>query len=150
MDFLLLVLRKLLHSNSCYVKIILMSATINCKQFSDYFGSPIRGKMNPAFVFEVEGAPYVIEEFYRDDLERLFQYRVNESTNLDDPYISVEMYNLAISLIQSFDELEGKGSRTAENKGKMTSSERGSVLVFLPGLGEISYMQEALAKLVHK
>ncbi|XP_034077841.1 ATP-dependent RNA helicase TDRD9 [Gymnodraco acuticeps] len=150
MDFLLLVLRKLLHSNSCYVKIILMSATINCKQFSDYFGTPIRGKMNPAYVFEVEGAPYVIEEFYRDDLERLFQYRVNESTNLDDPHISVEMYNLAISLIQSFDELEGKGSSTAENKGKMTSSERGSVLVFLPGLGEISYMQEALAKLVHK
>ena len=53
-----------------------MSATINCKQFADYFGTPIRGKMNPAYVFEVEGAPYAIEEFYRDDLERLFQYRV--------------------------------------------------------------------------
>ncbi|KAF0044375.1 hypothetical protein F2P81_003533 [Scophthalmus maximus] len=32
----------------------------------------------------------------------------------------------------------------------LTSSERGSVLVFLPGIHEISYMQEALAKLVHK
>ena len=31
--------------------------------------------------------------------------------HIDDPYISVEMYNLAISLIQSFDEMEGKDSR---------------------------------------
>uniref|UniRef100_A0A4W6FKY9 ATP-dependent RNA helicase TDRD9 n=1 Tax=Lates calcarifer TaxID=8187 RepID=A0A4W6FKY9_LATCA len=138
MDFLLLVLRKLLHSNSRYVKIILMSATINCRQFAEYFGTPIQGKMNPAYVFEVEGAPYAIEEFYLDDLHSLFPYR---SPHLDDPHISVEMYNLAISLIQSFDEMEESG---------MTSSERGSVLVFLPGLHEISCMQESLAKLVHR
>lgn len=31
--------------------------------------------------------------------------------HVDDPRISVEMYNLAISLIQSFDEMEGKESR---------------------------------------
>lgn len=41
-------------------------------------------------------------------------------------------------------------SSQADKGGGMTSSERGSVLVFLPGLHEISYMQEALAKLVHK
>lgn len=102
MDFLLLVLRKLLRSNSPYVKviarsskknpssvillhqlnsqsmffvillffqIILMSATINCRQFAEYFGTTIQGKMNPAYVFEVEGAPYAIEEFYLDDLQ---------------------------------------------------------------------------------
>ncbi|XP_078132966.1 ATP-dependent RNA helicase TDRD9 isoform X2 [Sander vitreus] len=148
MDFLLLVLRKLLHSNSCYVKIILMSATINCRQFAEYFGTPIRGKMNPAYVFEVEGAPYAIEEFYLDDLQKLFPYRV-ESPSSGDPHISVEIYNLAISLIQSFDEMEGKDSSKAERKDGMTA-ERGSVLVFLPGIHEISYMQEALAKLVHK
>ncbi|TNN84200.1 putative ATP-dependent RNA helicase TDRD9 [Liparis tanakae] len=148
MDFLLLVLRKLLHSNSCYVKIILMSATIDCKQFAEYFGTPIHGKMNPASVFEVEGTPYAIEEFYLDDLQALFPYRV--SLHLEDPGVSEEMYNHAITLIQSFDELEGKDSSEAEIKGGMTSSRRGSVLVFLPGLLEISYMQEALAKLVHK
>ncbi|XP_029316166.1 LOW QUALITY PROTEIN: ATP-dependent RNA helicase TDRD9 [Cottoperca gobio] len=149
LDFLLLVLRKLLHSNSCYVKIILMSATINCRQFAEYFGTPVCGKMNPAYVFEVEGAPYVIEEFYLEDLQRLIPYRV-EPAYLDDPYISLEMYNIAISLIQSFDEMEGKDFSKAENKSAMTSSERGSVLVFLPGFHEIGYMQEALAKLVHK
>ncbi|KAL7380920.1 hypothetical protein ABVT39_025994 [Epinephelus coioides] len=149
MDFLLLVLRKLLHSNSSYVKIILMSATIDCQQFAEYFSTPVCGKINPAYVFEVEGAPYAIKEFYLDDLYKLFPHRV-ESSHLDDPYISVEMYNLAISLIQSFDEMEGNNSIITKTEGGMSSSERGSVLVFLPGLHEINYMQEALAKLFHK
>uniref|UniRef100_A0A3Q3WZZ5 ATP-dependent RNA helicase TDRD9 n=1 Tax=Mola mola TaxID=94237 RepID=A0A3Q3WZZ5_MOLML len=146
MDLLLLVLRKFLRSNSPYVKIILMSATINCRQFAEYYGTMIQGKLNPAYVFEVEGAPYAIEEFYLDDLHKLFPYRV-ELPHTDDPHISVEMYNLAISLIQSFDEFEGKESRWG---GGLTSSERGSVLVFLPGIYEIMYMQEALSKLFHK
>ncbi|KAK2826057.1 hypothetical protein Q5P01_020271 [Channa striata] len=149
LDFLLLVLRKLLHSNSGYVKIILMSATINCKQFAEYFGTLVRGKMSPAYVFKVDGAPYAVEEFYMDDFHNLFPYRV-KPPHVDDPHISVEMYNLAISLIQSFDEMEGKDSSKAESQGGMALSDRGSVLVFLPGIHEISYMQEALAKLVHK
>ena len=41
-------------------------------------------------------------------------------------------------------------SSKVEKVGGATTSERGSVLVFLPGIHEISYMQEALAKLVHK
>lgn len=50
------------------IQIILMSATINCREFAEYFGTPICGKMYPAYVFEVEGAPYAIDEFYLDDL----------------------------------------------------------------------------------
>ncbi|XP_041827179.1 ATP-dependent RNA helicase TDRD9 [Melanotaenia boesemani] len=149
MDFLLLILRKLLNSNSRYVKIILMSATINCRQFAEYFGTLLHGKVQPAYVFEVEGKPYAIEEFYLDDLHDLFPYRI-DSPCPDDPYISAEMYNLAISLIQRFDEIEGKDSSKAEKGNGMAFSERGSVLVFLPGIHEIGYMQEALAKLVHK
>lgn len=53
-----------------------MSATINCKQFAEYFATPVRGKMNPAYVFEVEGAPYTVEEFYLDDLPNWFPYKV--------------------------------------------------------------------------
>uniref|UniRef100_A0A3Q3RJQ9 ATP-dependent RNA helicase TDRD9 n=1 Tax=Mastacembelus armatus TaxID=205130 RepID=A0A3Q3RJQ9_9TELE len=139
MDFLLLVLRKLLHLNSRYVKIILMSATINCREFAEYFSTQIRGKINPAYVFEVEGAPYAVEEFYLDDLRNHFSYR---PLHLDDPQISVAMYSVAISLIQSFDEMECKDSSDAETESGITVSERGSVLVFLPGIHEISYMQE--------
>lgn len=39
---------------------------------------------------------------------------------------------------------------SSKEHGDMTLSERGSVLVFLPGMSEIRYMQEALSKLVHK
>uniref|UniRef100_A0A672IHW2 ATP-dependent RNA helicase TDRD9 n=1 Tax=Salarias fasciatus TaxID=181472 RepID=A0A672IHW2_SALFA len=137
MDFLLLVLRKLLHSNSHHVKIILMSATINCKEFADYFAMPVHGRMKPAYVFELEGAPFAIEQFYLDDLLKMFPNMVDK-THPDEPFISEEMYNLAINLIQSCRDRSYK------------STHRGSVLVFLPGLNEIYYMQEALAKLVHK
>ncbi len=41
-------------------------------------------------------------------------------------------------------------SRCSEQTGSATHPERGSVLVFLPGLAEIQYMKEALAKLVRK
>ncbi|KAM4625880.1 ATP-dependent RNA helicase TDRD9 [Polymixia lowei] len=149
-DLLLLVLRKLLQSNSRYVKIILMSATINCREFAEYFGTLIRGQMNPAYVFEVEGAPYAIEEFYLDDLKSLLPYTA-ESQNTDDPGIPAEMYNVAVGLIQSFDEMEAKDQHSqTEKKGGLTLPERGSVLVFLPGMKEIKYMHESLAKLARK
>lgn len=124
----------------CRFQIILMSATINCRQFAEYFCTTIRGKMNPAYVFEVEGVPHAIEEFYLDDLQPyrarrqqdsahatgsvfVFLFFLSQSSmwllyvqqvklpHVDCPGISVEMYNLAISLIQSFDEMEGKESR---------------------------------------
>uniref|UniRef100_A0A672Q1T8 ATP-dependent RNA helicase TDRD9 n=1 Tax=Sinocyclocheilus grahami TaxID=75366 RepID=A0A672Q1T8_SINGR len=149
LDFLLLVVRKLLRTNSRYVKVILMSATINCAEFAEYFGTPIRNQMNPAYVFEVEGAPYAIEEFYLDELKTILPLGVNVDLTFPvDPCITEEMYNIAISLIQSFDEMEAKDQRTPLNK--IYPFERGSVLVFLPGLAEIQYMKEALAKLVRK
>lgn len=49
-----------------------MSATINCKEFADYFAVPVQNKMNPAYVFEVEGMPHSIEEYYLNDLEHIY------------------------------------------------------------------------------
>ncbi|XP_072532828.1 ATP-dependent RNA helicase TDRD9 [Salminus brasiliensis] len=149
LDFLLLVVRKLLHSNSRFVKVVLMSATINCSEFAEYFGTPVRTQINPAYVFEVQGAPYAVEEYYLDDLQNTLPFRVDTSYP-DDPYITVEMYNVAVSLIQSFDEMEAKDQSRSEQDGDASLPERGSVLVFLPGLAEIHYMQEALSKLVRK
>ncbi|XP_061700234.1 ATP-dependent RNA helicase TDRD9 isoform X2 [Syngnathoides biaculeatus] len=149
MDFLLLVIRKLLNSNSRYVKIILMSATINCRELAEYFSTRVRGKTNQAYVFEVEGAPYTIDDFYLDDLQDLCPFNV-DSAHFDHPYISSEMYEVAIYLIESFDKTEAENTSDGEKRGGMNFPERGSVLVFLPGIHEIRYMQEALAKLVHK
>ncbi|KAL2102407.1 hypothetical protein ACEWY4_001575 [Coilia grayii] len=145
LDFLLLVIRKLLFSNSRRVRVILMSATINCKEFAEYFGTPLRSQ-NP--VFEVEGAPYAIEQFYLDDLRGLIPISQAVPLHWDEPGISVQMYNIAISLIQKFDTMEDQDqSPKEETRGVMKLPERGSVLVFLPGLAEIEYMQDALSKL---
>ncbi|KAM7164885.1 ATP-dependent RNA helicase TDRD9 isoform 2-T2 [Macrochelys suwanniensis] len=92
MDFLLLVVRKLLHTNSRFVKL----------------------------------SPQIFDE----------------------PMIAKEMYEVAISLIQLFDDLEMKESGENKNLGLM--SERGSVLVFLPGLAEMNYMHELLTGMIHK
>ncbi|XP_049595748.1 ATP-dependent RNA helicase TDRD9 [Syngnathus scovelli] len=149
MDFVLLIVRRLLNTNSRYVKIILMSATFNCKQFAEYFSTPVGGKMSSAYVFEVEGTPYVIEDFYLDDLQDLWPTNLN-SACLDEPYISPEMYHVAICLIERFDKMESEAASDAEMEGTVSFAERGSVLVFLPGLFEIRHMQEALTTLVHK
>lgn len=53
-----------------------MSATINCREFADYFAVPVQNKMNPAYVFEVAGQPHSIEEFYLGDLEHVPHSRV--------------------------------------------------------------------------
>ncbi|KAG5267526.1 hypothetical protein AALO_G00222740 [Alosa alosa] len=153
LDFLLLVIRKLLFSNSRHVRVVLMSATINCKEFAEYFGTPLRTQLNPAYVFEVEGTPYAIDQFYLDDIRGLIPFSA-VPMYMDEPGISVQMYNVAISLIESFDTMEDKDQshegEERERKGLVKLPVRGSVLVFLPGLAEIQYMQDALSKLGRK
>ncbi|XP_072720878.1 ATP-dependent RNA helicase TDRD9 isoform X2 [Ciconia boyciana] len=141
MDFLLLVIRKLLRTNSRSVKVILMSASINCKEFADYFALPVHNGLNPAYVFKVEGKPHAIEEYYLDDLKHAVHFKL-PSQRIEEPAIVKEMYEVAVSLIQSFDELEMKSNSV--------KSERGSVLVFLPGLSEISYMHSRLSNMFNR
>lgn len=53
-----------------------MSATINCKEFADYFAAPVQNKMKPAHVFEVPGTPYTVDEHYLEDLVHIHHGRV--------------------------------------------------------------------------
>ncbi|XP_038969319.1 ATP-dependent RNA helicase TDRD9 isoform X8 [Rattus norvegicus] len=149
MDFLLLVVRKLLRTNSRFVKVILMSATINCKQFADYFAVPVQNKMNPAYVFEVEGKPHTIEQYYLNDLGHIYHSGL-PPYRLEEPVITKDVYEVAVSLIQMFDDLDMKESGNKTWSGAQFVSERSSVLVFLPGLGEINYMHELLTNMIHK
>ncbi|XP_043553464.1 ATP-dependent RNA helicase TDRD9 [Chiloscyllium plagiosum] len=144
MDFLLLVVRKLLRTNSRFVKVILMSATINCMEFADYFAVPFRKTLTPAYVFEVDGVPYSIDEYYLDDLKELIHFQISPSF-CNEPKILPEVYNTAVTLILYFDELENK-----ENGSTGMNLNRGSVLVFLPGLAEINYLHEVLTSMVQK
>lgn len=147
MDFLLLVIRKLLRKNSRSVKVILMSATINCKEFADYFAVPVHNRLLPAYVYEVEGKPHAIEEYYLDDLKHIDRFKVCQQV-FDEPMISRELYEVAASLIQVFDNMETKDN--GEDKKSHAFAEPNSVLVFLPGLAEINYMHELFTNMVHK
>ncbi|XP_045143979.1 ATP-dependent RNA helicase TDRD9 [Echinops telfairi] len=149
MDFLLLVVRKLLRTNSRFVKVVLMSATINCKEFADYFAVPVQNTMKPAHIFEVEGKPHLIEQYYLDDLGHIHHSRLSPHL-LEEPVIPKDIYKVAIALIQMFDDLDVKESGSEGWSGSHFMAERSSVLVFLPGLGEINYMHELLTNMVHK
>ncbi|NWI16508.1 TDRD9 helicase, partial [Crypturellus soui] len=143
MDFLLLVIRKLLRTNSRFVKVILMSASINCKEFAEYFAIPVHNKLNPAYIFEVEGKPYAIEEYYLDDLKHIVHFKLPPQI-AEEPVIVREMYDVAVSLIQSFDELEMKSKRKKKNKKQKTW------LLFPLGLAEINYMHVCLSNTLNK
>ncbi|XP_012579883.1 PREDICTED: putative ATP-dependent RNA helicase TDRD9 [Condylura cristata] len=149
MDFLLLVVRKLLRTNSRFVKVILMSATIDCREFADYFAVPVQNRLNPAYVFEVEGKPHAITEHYLDDLGHIHHSRFSPHL-LEQPMITQDAYEVAAALIRMFDDLDLKESGTKTWAGTEFVSERSSVLVFLPGLGEINYMHELLVNMTHR
>uniref|UniRef100_A0A8D2J107 ATP-dependent RNA helicase TDRD9 n=1 Tax=Varanus komodoensis TaxID=61221 RepID=A0A8D2J107_VARKO len=110
MDFLLLVVRKLLRTNSRFVKVILMSATISCQEFAHYFAVPIRNRLYPVYVFEVEGKPHTIEEYYLDELKSIISHIRIPAQVFEEPVIHPEMYKTAVALIRWFDKLELKES----------------------------------------
>lgn len=72
LDFLLLVVKKLLRTNSMMVKVILMSATIDVDKFADYFSTPVKDKLLPAPVIDIShSTPYNISIYYMDDMANL-------------------------------------------------------------------------------
>uniref|UniRef100_A0A8B9ZCB2 RNA helicase n=1 Tax=Buteo japonicus TaxID=224669 RepID=A0A8B9ZCB2_9AVES len=114
-----------------------MSASINCKEFADYFALPVYNGLNPACVFKLEGKPYAIEEYYLDDLKHTVHFKL-PSQRIEEPVIVRELYEVAVALIQSFDELEMKCNR------KQTLG------YFSLGLSEISYMHSCLSNMCNK
>ncbi|NWT30634.1 TDRD9 helicase, partial [Cardinalis cardinalis] len=123
-------------------QIILMSASINSKELADYFALPVHYGLNPVCIFKVEGRPFAVEEYYLDDLKDIFDLQFHRQS-LGQPVIEPKMYQVAVSLIQSFDELEKRSN--GEKKNFSGTLERGSVLVFLPGNCEIRYMHSCLS-----
>ncbi|CAG7724752.1 unnamed protein product [Allacma fusca] len=147
-DLLLLFIKKILlddmDGHQKNVKLILMSATLNTKQFSEYF----KTKRNDEGVGEtpVVKIPsfqrkFQIEVKFLDQLvsskEELEEYMAN--FDLEKPTILPEMYQCAVRTITQLDELERKSAGH-----DMKIRERGSVLVFLPGLLEIKTMKQFL------
>lgn len=67
-DFCLLVVRRLLRTNSRHVKVILMSATFESKYFAKYFNSQFSGEPP---IIKVAGSPYPVHNFFLEDMSRI-------------------------------------------------------------------------------
>ncbi|KAL5273653.1 TDRD9 family protein [Megaselia abdita] len=132
MDFLLIVIRRLLISNSPHTKVVLMSATINPREFSEYFSS----YKSPAPVLKVDNRRrFQVRDFYLCQLERLVtNYEYN--FNMSEPKIDEELYKIAVKLLYVCESLDLK-----ENSIEINGF-RSTVLVFLPGVNEIDNMEK--------
>ncbi|XP_061390701.1 probable ATP-dependent RNA helicase spindle-E [Musca vetustissima] len=133
MDFLLIVLRRLLLTNSRHVKVILMSATMDTSEFSNYF----KIRNNPAPVVRADlRRLFQVKEFYLNDLDDLNNHKVQVA--LAEPGISTEMLHLALKLIVIIDNIEKQEASLNPDINDRTS--KTSILIFLPGINEIEQM----------
>ncbi|KAH8236403.1 hypothetical protein KR026_000850 [Drosophila bipectinata] len=141
MDFLLIVVRRLLATNSRHVKVILMSATIDAREFCDYFSTKVS---IPPVITASHGRKYSIEKFYRDQLGNINWKDDPESEYV--PQIPDEAYKAAVKIVLVIDNME----RQAEVQSQLSyadAKKQGAVLIFLPGIYEIDNMAECLGKM---
>lgn len=70
LDFLLLVIKRLLRTNSGQVKVILMSATINVTKFARYFSTKVANELIPAPIVGIsEKRNFEICTYYLDEIK---------------------------------------------------------------------------------
>ncbi|XP_066262393.1 probable ATP-dependent RNA helicase spindle-E [Euwallacea similis] len=138
LDFLLLIVRKFLFTNSPHVKVILMSATINADEFAFYFRKHAVGHLISAPIIKVNKiSQYSKVIFYLDQMSS-----VTEMPRFDirKPEISEQVWNAFLFLVKVFDKLD------RANVGMGSQATHGSVLVFLPGINEIEDAHNLLIK----
>lgn len=91
MDFLLLVVKQLLRTNSSTVKVILMSATIDVDKFAAYFSSPVENKLLPAPIVDIpQRSLYNVSIYYIDEIENL--------GNVSIYFLTTNIWKLTLSL----------------------------------------------------
>ncbi|XP_057664799.1 probable ATP-dependent RNA helicase spindle-E [Diorhabda carinulata] len=140
LDFLLLIIRRFLFTNSPRTKVILMSATIEAEDFAYYFRSYIEGEAVPApIIYVTKQNTYTKTTFYLESLQTAF-----ESTRttipyfeIDKPEISESLWKVFTFLVAIIDKLDAVDPVTNEPI-------IGSVLVFLPGIHEIEEADKLL------
>ncbi|KAG9255311.1 DEAD/DEAH box helicase [Emericellopsis atlantica] len=138
-DFLLNLLREVMRSRKDMIKLILMSATLDAATFKNYFSSEgLR-----VGTVEISGRTFPVEDFYLDDIVRYTgftgSYGENAPSLTDEGMGKVIQqlgsrvnYNLIVESVKSIDaELDYEGKD-------------GGILIFLPGVGEITSACRAL------
>ncbi|KAL2743188.1 putative ATP-dependent RNA helicase spindle-E isoform X1 [Vespula maculifrons] len=141
LDFLLLIVRKLLRTNSRTVKVVLMSATFNVEKFAKYFSSPVGNKLEPAPVIDIAKRTYFnINIYYLCQLGMLGPL---PEVSRDEPKVTKNMMDFCVHIVIVLDELDMKADDAAYDS-KAGLYNRHVILIFLPGINEIEEMHNIL------
>ncbi|XP_014218536.1 probable ATP-dependent RNA helicase spindle-E isoform X2 [Copidosoma floridanum] len=142
MDFLILVIRKLLRSNSRSTKVILMSATFNVDKFANYFAFPTEtGFIDAPVVSVSKKRKFKIHTHYLCQLDSL---GVMPEVSYEEPKVTEKMIQFCVRLINIFDDIDMKNDYDPEDLEDNGEKPRPAVLVFLPGIWEIEEMHSLM------
>ncbi|XP_071580975.1 probable ATP-dependent RNA helicase spindle-E [Temnothorax nylanderi] len=131
MDFLLLVVKRFLQTNSRHVKVILMSATIDVTKFARYFSTEVGNNFIPAPIIEIpERRKFDINTYYLDEITTIGTI---PKVSYAKPRVTQSTIKFCSLIINALDEIDIGD----DNEKDSNPSRRHAVLVFLPGISEI-------------
>ena len=135
-DFAMLLVKKL-RSRAPDVKIILMSATCDSDLFVEYFKSSAFGPVQKPPLINIETRNFPVNVHYIEEFAHIHQPHKlsNLQLHIHNPVIDPYQFEVAVKLIENLDEIEATSKRIRK---------RGAVLVFLPGLADISDMHDRM------
>ena len=139
-DFLLVLLRQVL-SKRKDLKVILMSATLDAGVFEKYFNAESSvGKV------EIQGRTFPVDDYYLDDILRLTNFNPRSKhgdgcdDDLDEPAPSIASAIQEIGMWINYNFI----ADTVRAIDAQLGSADGGILIFLPGVMEISRTLDAL------
>ena len=130
-DFLLILLKDVLARRND-LKLVLMSATLDAHAFNEYFGGD-------AALIHIEGRTYPIQDYFLDDIIRFTGFNPSKApvggieNMIEDLGMNIN-YELIRALVQAID-------------NDPDTDIHGGILIFLPGILEISRTLDALRSL---
>lgn len=131
-DFLLNLLREVMRSRKDMLKLILMSATLDAATFKNYFTSE---GLSVGLV-EIEGRTFPVDEYYLDDVVRMTGYQAEkpEGGFIGDDVMGkiIQKIGHRINYPLLLETVKAIDYELAHEK------KSGGILIFLPGVGEIS------------
>jgi ATP-dependent RNA helicase TDRD9 len=137
-DLLLMILRQYVWEEDPKVKLILMSATFETERFADYFSvsseDPVMTGLRPDII-SIQQQPNKLSVFFLEEFEGKWDLPQKTDFHLDDPQILPELYDVCLRVIRNMTVIEAQKQRA-----------RGAVLIFLPGLNEITEFHQRLLK----
>ncbi|KAM0324177.1 hypothetical protein ACHAQA_008370 [Verticillium albo-atrum] len=135
-DFLLTIVREVLTTRRDLLKLVLMSATLDAATFENYF----RSQGLSVGLVEIEGRTYPVEDYYMDDIVSMTGFKA-DSYDARSETVGQTIQKLGHRINYS---LLNETISTIDLELSYTEKD-GGILVFLPGVAEISQTCRALS-----